>query len=73
MLVKSVMCVIKGQKDDISFLVFDVICFAEMSAEMIYQGQDDLEKKAQFNSNIHIMIQTSCTILNTAQLGLPHI
>jgi len=73
MLVKSVMCIIKGQKDDISFLVFDAICFAETSDEMIYQRQDDLEKKAQFNFNIHIMIQTSCTILNTAQLGLPHI
>jgi len=67
------MCVIKGQKDDILFLVFYVICFAEMNDEMIYQRQDDLEKKGQFNCNIHIKIQTSCTILNRAQLRLLHI
>ena len=60
--VKSVMCVIKGQKDDTSFLVFDAICFVETNDEIIYQRQDDLEKEAQFNFNIHITIRTSCTI-----------
>jgi hypothetical protein len=44
-----------------------------MNDEMIYQRQDNLEKKAQFNFNIHIMIQTSCTILNRAQLSLLYI